>query len=77
MQLADYSVLRSFLPVEEGRKIMRSLVNTFQEINFSVICEGIESAEEEKIVHECGCNAVQGYYHDKPLPSGIFADKYL
>ena len=73
----DRGFVLNCIPVEEGRKIMRSLVNTFQEINFSVICEGIESAEEEKIVFECGCNAVQGYYHDKPLPSGIFADKYL
>lgn len=73
----DRGFVLNCIPVEEGRKIMKSLVNTFREINFNVICEGVESAEEEKIVRECGCNAVQGYYHDKPLPSGVFADKYL
>lgn len=73
----DRGFVLNCIPVEEGRKIMKSLVNTFREINFNVICEGVESAEEEKIVHECGCNAVQGYYHDKPLPSSVFADKYL
>lgn len=73
----DRGFVLNCIPVEEGRKIMKSLVNTFREINFNVICEGVESAEEEKIVRECGCNAVQGYYHDKPLPSSVFADKYL
>ena len=65
------------ITVESGRKIMTSLVNTFQEVNFDVICEGIESEEEERIVHECGCNLVQGYLHDRPLPSDVFAEKYL
>lgn len=73
----DRGFVLNCIPVEEGRKIMKSLVNTFQEINFKVICEGVENAEEERIVHECGCNAVQGYFHDKPLPSDVFADKYL
>lgn len=65
------------ITIEEGRKIMKSLVNTFQEINFDVICEGIESEEEERIVYECGCKAVQGYLHDRPLPSKVFAEKYM
>ncbi len=73
----DRGFVLNSINVEAGRKIMKNLVNTFYDVNFDVICEGVESVEEEKIVYECGCNAVQGYLHDKPLPSSIFADKYL
>lgn len=73
----DRGFVLNSLGVESGRKIMSSLMNTFKDIKFEVICEGIENREEERIVHECGCNAVQGYLHDKPLPHSVFEDKYL
>ncbi len=73
----DRGFVLNSITVEAGRKIMKNLVNTFYDVNFDVICEGVESVEEEQIIYECGCNAVQGYLHDKPLPSSVFADKYL
>ena len=73
----DRGFVLNSLGVESGRKIMKNLMNTFKDIQFEVICEGIESREEERIVHECGCNAVQGYLHDKPLPYQAFEDKYM
>lgn len=73
----DRGFVLNSITVEAGRKIMKNLVNTFYDVNFDVICEGVESVEEEQIVYECGCNAVQGFLHDKPLPSNVFADKYL
>lgn len=73
----DRGFVLNSITVEAGRKIMKNLVSTFYDVNFDVICEGVESVEEEQIVYECGCNAVQGYLHDKPLPSSVFADKYL
>ena len=73
----DRGFVLNSLGVESGRKIMKNLMNTFKDIQFEVICEGIESREKEKIVQECGCNAVQGYLHDKPLPYMVFEDKYM
>ena len=57
----DRGFVLNSLGVESGRKILKNLMNTFTDIEFDVICEGIENREEEKIVHDCGCNAVQGY----------------
>ena len=39
--------------------------------------EGLETEEEEKTVHQCGCDYVQGYYHDRPLPIADFETKYI
>ncbi len=73
----DRGFVLNSLGVESGRKIMKNLMKTFKDIEFEVICEGIESREEEKIVQECGCNAVQGFLHDRPLPFEVFEEKYL
>ena len=73
----DRGFVLNSLGVDSGRKIMKNLMTTFKDIQFEVICEGIESREEEKIVQECGCNAVQGYLHDKPLPYEVFEEKYM
>ncbi len=73
----DRGFVLNSLGAPMGRTIMKSLVTTFKDVNFDVICEGIESREEEAIVHECGCNAVQGYLHDKPIPYQLFMEKYL
>lgn len=73
----DRGFVTNSLKGETGRTIMKSLMNTFNDVSFEVICEGIENHEEEMIVYNCGCNAVQGFLHDKPLPYYVFADKYL
>lgn len=73
----DRGFVLNSLHGETGRTIMKNLIHTFTEVDFEIICEGIENREEESIVYSCGCNAVQGYLHDKPLPYYIFADKYL
>ena len=73
----DRGFVLNSLHGETGRTIMKNLIHTFTEVDFEIICEGIENREEESIVYSCGCNAVQGYLYDKPLPYYIFADKYL
>lgn len=73
----DRGFVTNSLKVEAGRSILKNLLNTFKNINFDVICEGIESEEEEKIVYECGCNAVQGFLYDRPLPYEIYEQKYV
>ncbi len=73
----DRGFILNSLNTVMGRIVMKNLISTFKDINFNVICEGIESIEEEEIVFECGCNAVQGFLHDQPIPSEEFAMKYL
>lgn len=56
---------------------IQKLIETFRDCNISVICEGIESVEEEEFAKECGCRFVQGYYYDRPMPLDIFQKKYM
>lgn len=64
------------LSTEKGFLIMSSLVNTFSKSDFEIVCEGVETKEEEQMVSKTGCNIIQGYLHDKPLPINEFEVKY-
>ncbi len=62
---------------DKGFAIMSSLVDTFSKSKFDIVCEGVETKEEERMVRETGCNVIQGYLHDKPIPADKFEEKYL
>ena len=73
----DRGFVQNSINNQKGLDIMTGLVDIFNKINLEVICEGVETAEEEKTVQQCGCDYVQGYYHDRPLPIAEFESKYM
>lgn len=60
-----------------GLTILRNLVKTFKEIAFEVLCEGVETKEEEKSIVACGCDVIQGFLYDRPLAVNDFEAKYV
>lgn len=62
---------------EMGLTILSNLVNTFKEVKFEVLCEGVETEEEKEKIVSCGCDVIQGYLYDKPLVIEKFEEKYL
>lgn len=73
----DRSFVQNSINTEKGIAIMSGLVDIFKRIGLEVICEGVETIEEELAIQACGCNLVQGYLHDKPLPVEEFERKYM
>ena len=69
---------RSFLPVDEEesgsiRNIMfKYVVAMANELGLECIAEGVETDSQLKVVREAGCDIIQGYYYDKPLPKEEF-----
>ena len=53
------------------------LIRILNEIKLEIVCEGVETPEEEKMVNEYGCDEVQGYLYDKPIPTEEFESKYI
>ena len=60
-----------------GMTILANLVDTFREINFEVLCEGVETEEEKEKIVACGCDIIQGYLYDRPLSIDEFEEKYM
>ncbi len=73
----DRGFVQNSINNQKGLEIMTGLVDIFNKINLEVICEGVETEEEEKTIQQCGCDYVQGYYHDRPLPINVFEEKYM
>lgn len=69
---------RSLIPVEgESKKSPRSVmfahvVKMAKEMGLECISEGVETQEQINTMCENGCDLVQGFFFDKPLPKAEF-----
>lgn len=73
----DRGFVQNSINTRKGLEIMAGLIEIFKKIGLEVICEGVETKEEEHLIASCGCNLVQGYLHDKPIPIEEFERKYM
>ncbi len=73
----DKGFVKSSMGSDAGYQILLSLINVFKKINYEVICEGIETKADEKMIFECGCDVVQGFLYDRPIPIEEFDLKYI
>ena len=68
----DRSVLTGADKSQRMKKILGNVIKLGQSLDMKVICEGIETREEEKLLLELGCNYGQGYFNAKPMPVDDF-----
>ena len=61
---------------DKGRKVIKSLIEMLRSVNYDLVFEGIETKEELDAVVSYGCDVIQGFYFDKPLPVSEFISKY-
>jgi len=62
---------------EKETMIIKTMVKLVKKLNMKVLCEGVETADYEAYLTEIGCDYIQGYYYDKPLPLETFMKKYI
>ena len=70
---------RSFIPLEEeyqGKKkdmiMFCSIVDLVKKLGKRIVAEGVETMEQLQYLTQAGCDVVQGYVFDKPLPQTEF-----
>lgn len=73
----DRGFVQNSINTRKGIEIISGMIDIFKRIGLEVICEGVETREEEQMVAACGCNLVQGYLHDRPIPIDEFERKYM
>lgn len=52
---------------ETGLVIFNNFVKTAKDLGLTVICEGIETPEQERIATNAGCDRLQGFYYYRPM----------
>ena len=68
----DRSVLTGADTSQKMRKILGKVIELGQSLGMNVICEGIETVEEEKLLLSLGCRYGQGFLNAKPMPVNDF-----
>ncbi|WP_372804099.1 bifunctional diguanylate cyclase/phosphodiesterase [Loktanella salsilacus] len=58
-------------------QLIKSMIIVGQSMGQNVVCEGIETEAQAKLVKSFGCDLFQGYLFDKPIPIEVLAQKYL
>ena len=71
----DKSLVRDESP--KHQTIVQYLISLIKNLNMSVLCEGVETKEYAEFLKKAGCNIIQGYLYDKPLPEAEFKKKYI
>lgn len=70
---------RSFLLNQQDHNrqvaIMRGIVNMAQNLEAQIVCEGVETEADIRLMQEIGAHVAQGYYYSKPVPEAEFEEK--
>ena len=70
----DRSLLDASGDSNRMKNILANVIKLGHSLNMQVICEGIETHEQEQLLLELGCNYGQGYLNAKPMPLNDFID---
>ena len=53
---------------ERGKKLFYGIISLAHYLNLKVVCEGVETDEQNSLVFESDCDFIQGWYYSKGLP---------
>lgn len=73
----DKSLLDDVGDNQKARMLLEYIIKMSHEIGMDVVVEGVESSKQLKYVTNIGCNYVQGFFFDKPLPRSDFEKKLI
>lgn len=54
---------------EKSQIILSSMITMAKDLRIPVIAEGVETIEQAEMLHQFGCEQMQGYYFSKPMPA--------
>lgn len=52
--------------------IIQSVVEMASKLHMRTVCEGVESSEQNAFLTSIGCDMIQGYYYERPVPENSF-----
>jgi diguanylate cyclase (GGDEF)-like protein/PAS domain S-box-containing protein len=73
----DRSFVVDMVTGPEGLSLVSIIINLAHSLQLKVVAEGVETAEQSRLLRLLDCDEIQGYLISKPLPAASFAEKYL
>jgi EAL domain-containing protein (putative c-di-GMP-specific phosphodiesterase class I) len=72
----DKSFVMHMLKSEKDLAIVKAVINLAHNFSLKVVAEGVEDQHIASALSELGCDVLQGYFFDKPLPVEQFNQNY-
>ncbi|MBQ2799630.1 MAG: EAL domain-containing protein [Ruminiclostridium sp.] len=60
-----------------GRVVLENVLHMANELSMETVCEGVEDKSIVEKIRKMGCNIIQGYYFDRPLPEKEFEERIM
>ncbi len=64
----DRSFVIGMLDDPNATTLIRTMISLAHSLRLTVVAEGVETEEQEKMLHLLGCDQMQGYLFSEPLP---------
>lgn len=68
----DKKFMENMMVSGKGRMILEQVVSMANKLELGLLAEGVETVEQIELLHNIGCDQVQGYYYAKPMPEEEF-----
>lgn len=69
----DAAFVRGALHDRQDRSLTEAIIAVGHALGLRVVAEGVETVEHADLMRARGCDELQGYFFNKPLPPGDFA----
>lgn len=74
----DKSLVDDLTTSKKNHTLVKNVLSMCNELDkTSTLAEGIEDAEQAKLLHELGCHLGQGYFYSRPIPVDEFKRTYI
>jgi len=61
----------------KSKQLVKTIIDLAHSLGAKALAEGVETVEQVEILTQFGCDYLQGFYFEKPLPISEFEKKYL
>ncbi len=68
----DQSFVRDLTSDDDAKTLVRAIIDLSHAFGFTVIAEGVETAQQALFLAQHGCEQCQGYYFARPMPPEQF-----
>lgn len=69
----DILFFRESVDTQRERIVVSNIINMAKELNIKTIAEGVETLDSAEFLTRAGCDIVQGFVFEKPMPSADFS----
>ncbi len=73
----DRSFVGEMELVADDFTLVKTIIQLAHNLSLKVVAEGVENINQQQLLTEVGCDAVQGYFISYPLPAKDFVDYIL